>query len=189
MEAHNAPYRQAATIGPSWRRRHQGPARSPFFRRAEFVLRVRALTCSAWALSSVGRASPLQGEGRGTEARSAHVTFTGTRQPAKANSPTNPVVGKPGHSGRPRAPAKWPKWWPNGDLDAYRLAQQHRRQPARLLSPVRVCNAAGGKRAASGGGTVTRLRIASSGSTAGNQVVQLPSVESQRAGGGNPPAA
>ena len=33
----------------------------------------RALTCTAWALSSVGRAPPLQGEGRGIEARSAHA--------------------------------------------------------------------------------------------------------------------
>ena len=85
----------------------------------------------------------------------------------------------------------------NGDPGAVRAAVKHYRPAAlspsstagnqlALLSPVRICNAAGGKRPASGAGPVTRLRIASSGSTAGNQVVQLPSVESQRAGGGKP---
>ena len=45
--------------------------------RTGFVLARGALTCTPWALSSVGRASPLQGEGRGIETRSAHVKAGG----------------------------------------------------------------------------------------------------------------
>ena len=57
------------------RRRHQGAVSpDPIFAAHSSSSTTGALTCSAWALSSVGRASPLQGEGRGIEARSAHVT-------------------------------------------------------------------------------------------------------------------
>jgi hypothetical protein len=76
------------------RGRHQGPFPKRPICRAWFVPSRRALTCTPWALSSVGRASPLQGEGRGIETRSAHVKAVELRRSRKGSLGPSTALGR-----------------------------------------------------------------------------------------------